>query len=424
MLPMPSSCCRVLRRAGAAALLAAAACGQVPEPLPPLGAPAPARVEPVVLEPESAGGDGAVRIAAVFPTIGRFALSGVQSLNGARLAVEEVNGRGGVHGRRLALAAYRTGSYFVDARHAAERAAAEGALAIVGSNSSSLSQAIAEVAEGRGIVQVSNVSTATDLTWDPATGADRPFVFRVCGTDDVMGRRLAELAGVHLKARRAAVLYEVGRTYSAKLARSFVGHFRGSGAHRVTAEFFYLPLETDFRGLLQEVKAFRPDVLFVPGSFTDATLIALQARGLELRATMIGGDAWSNRRLFRRGGPATPAYFLDHCLPPAAFNERYRARFGDEADGCRAVLAHDAVLALAAALDGLGPLDDDDLGEGIDETRAALRRALASVALRGAAGSIRFDAHGDARRGAAILEVREGPGGTYTARPYLWLGER
>ena len=77
------------------------------------------RVEPVVLAPP-AGPDGALTIAAVFPTIGRYAVSGRQSLQGARLAVEERNRAGGVHGRPLRLLEYRTGSYFVDVRHAAE----------------------------------------------------------------------------------------------------------------------------------------------------------------------------------------------------------------------------------------------------------------------------------------------------------------
>ena len=52
----------------------------------------------------------------------------------------------------------------------------------------------AEVAEARGVVQVSNISTAEDLTWDPASGRDRPYVFRVCGSDTVMGALLAEFA--------------------------------------------------------------------------------------------------------------------------------------------------------------------------------------------------------------------------------------
>ena len=169
----------------------------------------------------------------------------------------------------------------------------------------------------------------------------------------------------------------------------------------MAAEFFYLPLETDFGDQLREVAAFRADVLFLPGSFADATLIAGQAERLGIRPTLLGGDAWSNRLLFKRGGPARTAYHADHCAPPAAFLERYRREFGAESDGCRAILAYDAVQAVAAALRALPPLSDADLTDGLDRTRDRLRNALAAVSFEGMAGWIRFDEHGDvrARRG-------------------------
>jgi branched-chain amino acid transport system substrate-binding protein len=363
-------------------------------------------------------------LAAIFPAVGRYALSGTQSLNGARLAVEDLNRGGGLHGRRVALLEYRTGSYFLDARQAARLAAEAGALAIVGSNSSDLSKAIAEEAEARGLVQVSNVSTAQDLTWDPASGRDRPFVFRVCSTDVVMGTLLASFARDALGARRAAVLYEVGRTYSARLARSFVSHFRDPAAGRTAAEFFYLALETDFRPQLSAVQAFAPDVLFLPGSFTDATLVAEQGRALGLEPTLLGADAWSSPLLFRRGSPKRPAYFVDHCSPPAGFEERYRAAFGQSTQGCRAALAYDAVGAVAAGLTRLGPLAEAELEEGLGATRRRLREAVAAADFAGLTGRVRFDSVGDRRTGVAVLEAAPQPEGPPRIRLHGWVGER
>lgn len=383
---------------------------------------AESRVEPLVLARPQPAKDGRLPLAAIFPALGRHALSGVQSQNGARLAVEDMNRAGGVHGRRLALLEYPTGSYFLDARRAAVLAAEAGALAIVGSNSSDLSMAIAEQAEARGLVQVSNVSTAQDLTWDPVTGRGRAFIFRVCSSDVVMGERLATFARDTLGARRAAVLYEVGRTYSARLAKSFVERFRDPAASRVVAEFFYLALETDFRSQLRQVQAFAPDVLFVPGSFTDATLIARQGRGIGLTATLLGGDAWSSPLLFKRGGPAGPAYFLDLCWPPAGFGERYLEAFGQAAQGCRAALAYDAVRAVVAGLQAVGPLSTEDLESGLPASRRRLRDALVKVDFTGLTGRVRFDRAGDRRTRMPVLAVVAGPDGPRT-RLQSWVGE-
>jgi branched-chain amino acid transport system substrate-binding protein len=381
------------------------------------------RVNPVVLPPGEAPAPRALHVAAIFPTMGRYAVSGMQSLNGARLAVDELNRAGGIGGRRVDLREWRTGSYFVDAQRAAVLAAEDGALALVGSNSSELSAAVAAEAQGRGLVQVSNVSTAQDLTWDPQTGRNRSFVFRVCSSDVVMGALLADFALQKLGARRAAVLYEVGRAYSMKLARSFIDRYREASDRR-PAEFFYLALETDFRPQLRLIADYRPDVLFVPGSFSDASLIAAQATALGLRVTLLGGDAWSSPLLFRRGSPPGAAYFAELCAPAPGFDRRYQAVFGEETQGCRAILAHDAVEVIAAGLRALGHLDDEALGAGLAETRRRLRDAVAEVRTAGASGPIRFDAHGDRRQGVALSAVEAGPDGRPVALARGWLGER
>ncbi len=382
----------------------------------------PERVDPVVLVPGDAPTPGSLRLAAVFPTVDRYAVSGLQSLNGVRLAVDEINHAGGIHGRPLELREYRTGSYFVDAQHAAALAIDDGAIAIVGANSSELSMAIAEKVEARGVVQISNVSTAQDLTWVPETGQNREFVFRVCSSDVVMGALLAEYAVEDLQARRAAVLYEVGREYSNKLARSFIERFEET-AGRAPREFFYLALETDFRPQLELIAEYGPDVIFVPGSFTDATLIGPQATDLGLTATFLGGDGWSNPLLFGRGGPPGEAFFAELCSPSADFERRYQAVFGAATQGCRALLGYDAVQVVAAGVRSIGPLADEALEENLDDTRRRLRDAVAAAEVEGASGVIRFDAHGDRRQGVALSAIERGPTGRPIALARKWLGE-
>lgn len=421
LLPRAGVRRRLLVVALAGAASTGPSCGRA-KPIRP--ANVESRVEPLLLAQPLPPRDGRIPIAAVFPAVGRYALSGTQSLNGARLAVVDLNRAGGIHGREVALLEYPIGSYFIDARRAAALAADAGALGIVGSNSSDLSKAIAEEAESHGLVQISNVSTAQDLTWDPATGRDRTFVFRVCSSDGVMGTLLATFARESLGARRAAVLYEVGRTYSARLARSFVDRFRDAAGGRVAAEFVYLALETDFRPQLRDVQDFAPDVLFLPGSFTDATLIARQGEAIGLRATLLGADAWSSPLLFKRGGPSRPAYFVDHCSPPAGFNERYGEAFGQPTQGCRAALAYDAVRALGAGLAALGPLADETLGAEVSETRRRLRAAVAKVDFTGVTGRVRFDAVGDRLTGVAVLEVDPNPDGPPSTHLRGFVGGR
>ncbi len=413
---------RPLRAAAVLAALAAACGGNAPANREP-PAEVPERGEPLVIAPEAIRAEGALPIAAVFPTMGRYAVSGLQSLRGARIAVEEINAHGGINGRILWLAEWKTGSSLFDARQAAALAARGGALAIVGSNSSDLSEAVAEEAEANGVIQITNVSTAADLTRDPQTGRSRPFVFRMCASDDVMGELLAGFARERLHAKRAAVLYEVGRTYSQRLARAFIGRFADDVAGHAVAEFHYLALETDFRPQLAQIKDFRPDVLFVPGSFSDATLIAAQAVKVGLHVTMLGGDAWSSPLLFQRGGPPGEAYYVELCSPAPEFDRLYASAEGREPPGCRAVLAYDTLKVIAAGLRWLGPLPDEALDASLVGTRRRLRDAVARNVIVGATGRIRFDGKGDRRQGVALYSVEKTPLGP-RALVAGWLGGR
>ena len=198
-------------------------------------------------------------------------------------------------------------------------------------------------------------------------------------------------------------------------------HFQSPDQGRLTEEFFYLPLETDFRHQLRQIAAFAPDVIFVPGSFPDATLIATQAELLGLDSTLLGADGWSNRLLFNRGGPDHPAYHADHCSVSPDFRDRYLREFVEEMDGCRAALAYDAVAAVALALGELGPLTEADLGRGLATTRDRLRAALGRVSVYGRAGPLRFDEHGDAVRRLAVFEVESTPEGVESTL-VRWLG--
>ena len=353
--------------------------------------------------------DGKIRIASIFPAYGRYAISGEESHRGVRLAEEAATV---IHGREVEVLYYRTGSEPLDVRYAAASASDAGALAIVGCNASSLSISIRKLAQTRGIPMVSNVSSVPGLTYDLETGKNYGFAFRVCHNDLVIGRFLAECARERLRADSAAVLYDVSRAYSTNLASTFTQEFLSETYADRPGEvrsYYYAPLETDFRRQLREIARFDPDVLFVPGSFTDASLITSQAEALGLRAILLGGDSWSNRLLFKRGAPKRAVYHADHWFSEGPFRELYEQRYDDEPNGARAALAHDALGVLLQVVENLGPLTDRNLSpEGIAHTRDRLRISLSRVVYEGATGTIAFDEYGEPPQHGVIVKIENG----------------
>ena len=392
-----------------AVMLGLAACDRALPPTDPVRAsedePAPL-VDPVEIGPY----EGKLRIASIFPVYGRFALSGEESHRGVRLAEADAKLAGTIHGREIEVLYYRTGSSPVDVRAAADRAFDAGALAIVGCNASRLSIPLREFAEVRGIPMVSNVSTVPDLTWNSETGQNYEFVFRVCHSDRVMGEFLADCARDDLGASSAAVLYDVSRPYSQGLARVFTEAFlaENDSGELAIETYGFAPLETNFSRQLRAIREFDPDVLFIPGSFTEASLIAVQAEELGVRATLLGGDSWANRLLFRRGAPSRPVYHADHWFSAGPFRERYVEAYGSEPDGGRAALAYDALGAVLHGLENIGRLSDRWLGADLGHTRERLRVAISHAVFEGVTGTIAFDEYGDPSQQGVIVKIDQG----------------
>src|SRR5262249_48176032 len=115
---------------------------------------------------------------------------GVDSQNGAQLAVDEANAAGGVQGRPLVLRAYDSQSRPEEAANAMTRLVTQdGALFVVGENQSTNSLAMAPAASRGEVPMISPSSTNPRVTSEGG-----PYVFRVCFTDTFQGQLLARYA--------------------------------------------------------------------------------------------------------------------------------------------------------------------------------------------------------------------------------------
>ena len=98
------------------------------------------------------------------------------------------------------------------------------------------------------------------------------------------------------------MLTERGSIYSEGLSQTFVDNFGVLGGH-VAAHQFYMSGETDFASQLIAVTSSMPDVVFIPGSTVDISLLVQQAReNFGLTATFLGGDSWHNAELLATSG--------------------------------------------------------------------------------------------------------------------------
>ena len=316
-------------------------------------------------------GTGPLVIGMIGALTGPEAHFGSESRNGAQLAVEETNAAGGVQGRQLLLRSYDSQSRPEEAANAMTRLVNQDrALFVVGENQSSLSLAMAPEAAKGEVPMIAPSSTNPRVTSEGG-----PYVFRVCFTDTFQGQLLARYARETLKAERVAILIDQKSDYAVGLAKVFAARFGALGG-KIVAEEAYAKGDTDFRAQLTRAKASKPEVLFIPGYYSDVGPMARQARELGMRATLLGGDGWdSGERLGKLGGSAVEgALYSTHFAPdnPGSrvqdFIARYQARFGHVPDALGA-LGYDAARVGIDALRRSGGVGGPALREQIARTR-------------------------------------------------------
>jgi branched-chain amino acid transport system substrate-binding protein len=324
-----------------------------------------------------------------------FAVSGK---NGSALGAEEINAAGGVLGKRIEFVVE-------DDRGEASEAASvvsklitrDHVVALIGENASSRTLAAAPIAQSYGVPIISPSSTNVDVT------KKGDYVFRVCFIDSYQGGVLSSFAFRTLKARTAAILVDARNDYSVGLAAAFREGFEKEGG-RVVGELKYAEGDSDFSAQLTAIRGLHPDVLVVPGYYTDAGLVARQARSLGVGATLLGADGWDSPKLAEIGGPAVEgSYFSNHYSvddpSPAVrrFVVAYNKRYGADPDSI-AALSYDAVRLLADAIRRAGSTEGKRVRDALADTKD----------FEGVTGRITMDADRNPIKPAVILKVEGG----------------
>jgi len=348
------------------------------------------------LEPIKVGWFGALT--------GDWALWGEASRNGTLFTMEMLNEAGGVlGGRQFELIAYDNKSDQLESVNVVRRLITEdGVVAVIGTNSSGSNIAVAPIAEENEVPVISTYATNPRVT-QPEEGVLMEYTFRVCFTDPYQGSVIADFAYGNLEARKAAILYEISSDYSVGLRDYFVQKWEALGGELVADEAFKTG-DVEFRAQLTSIKDAEPDVIIMPFLAKEVALAAKQARDLGITVPFIGGDGWPSPTLLEMAAPAVEGcYFVDHTNVNAENVQGYRAdyeeRFGADIQ-VNAIMTHDAVLVLAAAIEKAGSTDP-----------AAIRDALEQIdPVEGFTGNITIDSetHNPVGKSAVIMTIKDG----------------
>lgn len=342
------------------------------------------------------GGKGDIVIGAVLPLTGDIATFGESSKNALELLKEEVNKAGGINGQKITFKYEDDENKPANAPNAASKLIDQKVVGIIGSVSSKCSLAMGPVVNAAKIPMITSTSTNPDVT---TKGGE--YVFRACFIDPFQGTVLAKFANEDLKAKTAAVLYDVGNDYSKGLAEFFEAGFKKAGG-TVVAKESYNAGDKDFKAQLTKIKGLNPEVILLPDYYSTVGLISKQARDLGIKATFVGGDGWDSEDLTKVAGDSIDGgYFSNHYSPDSTdpevtkFKKAYGEKYSGKVPDALAALAYDGGKIMVEAIKKAGTTEGSKLKQAIQDTK--------DVAL--VSGKVTYDKDRNPVKGAVIIKM-------------------
>ena len=308
--------------------------------------------------------DGPVRFGVSAPLSGDSAQYGEIWQNAMAIAVEEINGAGGIRGRQLELQFEDTQANPQQSVPVAQRFVADDSiLAELGDFASPASMAASPIYERGGMVQFGFTNSHPDFT----KGGE--FMFSTT-LSQVQDAAFLAKTGVERLGRRQAVLYR-NTDWGNVTQDLYANAVRELGGEVLSVEN-YLENERDFRPVLTAVRDAQPEVVSLISYYTDGALLAQQAQQVGLTAKIIANGACNSPQFIELGGPATEGivtttvFFPGNPRPEAQpFVDAYRQRVGQDPDSFGA-LAYDGVKILAWAADR-GDFDREGIRQALAE---------------------------------------------------------
>jgi branched-chain amino acid transport system substrate-binding protein len=316
------------------------------------------------------------------PLTGKQAKFGEIMKRSYEIAVEEINAKGGVKGKKIVLSFEDSSGKPETARAIVEKLIdVKKQPLIVGEYTSSCAKAVAAVAEERKTPYL--VVASAD---DAITRQNYKYVFRQNQVNDHYADAFVSFLREVVKPKTIAILYE-SSAFGTSGADAMERDAKNIGATVVLKEKF----ETgaiDFKPLLSKVKAAQPDVVYTVSYANEAQLIMKQAMELRLDAKLFsGGAAGFAIPEFINGAKDAAEYVVSatlwtpqvNYLGAKAFADKYKTKYGDY-PSYHGASAYAAMYVTANALD-----------RAKNWTQDGIRDALKATNLMTAFGPVKFE---------------------------------
>jgi branched-chain amino acid transport system substrate-binding protein len=343
-----------------------------------------------------------VKIGVITSLTGSLAAFGEAHKNGYAIALDEINAKGGVLGKKVELDFYDDQSKPDQAVQGVSKLVDQDHVtALLGAYSSENTKAIINPVTMHGIPLLIPTATA-----DNVMDSKSPWVFRICAGARDYATTTIDFLKHNGAPKTMAIIYEKTNFGQANM-QAMKEMAQGAGIEIVAAEE-YEAKAPDYKAVLRRVKSKNPEVIYFCSYLLDATTLMRQAQEVDLNPKYYtsAGTGFAAAEFPTAKGAGKNAEFtfsVSQWLPEAPwpgskeFDTEYFKRTGTHPQ-YHAIQAYQSLWTMAQAINRAKSME-----------AAKVRDALKNTDLKTSAfGPVRFDANGQNQHVVLITQVQGG----------------
>ena len=343
-----------------------------------------------------------INLGAIEVLTGPASRYGISIKKALELAKDEINQKGLLNGRKIAIQFEDSAGAKEQAIDAARKLIANNKVKLlIGPTLSNEMFAVGPVVNERKIPIIGTSNTAKGIT------TNLPYVFRTSLPESDVVPVTLKQSQKKIGYKKVAILYANDDAFSIASYEAFKTALEAAKIEIVNTETFGNK-DTDFSAQLTKIKAAKPDCIIPAALVEPVAGILLQARQMGLTPTMcvISGNGANSPKLMEIAGPAaegmivgTPWFVGKKDAVNQKFIAAYGAKYNGELPDQFAAQAYDTLYLIAAAITKAGSDDSEKL-----------RQALTEVSITGVLGTLKFDDQRSpaVNSGVVVVSVKNG----------------
>lgn len=303
-------------------------------------------------ESSKSGSQDTIKLGFLGAKTGSVANYGLPGEKGMKMAIEELNAKGGVLGKKVeGIYEDNKGESSEIANIATKYITQDKVVAMVGDPCTGLTKVAADIAQKNKVVIFSAGATGAGVV------EIGDYVFRNTLLDKFAAPAVVDWMITKQGWKNFAVITSLNNGYSTALTPVFQEAIKAKGG-KIVLEDSINDGETDFTAQVTKLKNSKADALVFTGYYTEAALIMneVQKKGLDIK--LIGGDGLYGQDLAKLGQSAVENKVILYCGfssdQPSPETEKfindYRAKYNEDPDMFSAQF-YDAVMILAKAME-------------------------------------------------------------------------